>query len=292
MIRPGSFDRFRTRATARVFARALAAAGLLVLVEPHVTPLRGGARVAAASATPARDAGVQAKIAAVASATSEEQLASTLAALRAVTAPDYSGLVPQLALFLLDARDERAGMTPALIVSRLGVTRGQILRAVEPYLDAPDAKLRAQLDNLLGAVELADVRAFVVERGGAPPSDGLVRHLYARSPVEAIGVLAPVAAANEPEPRATSPDVTLVETTRATLAAGRASNADVTRAAAALDALSRDPDWRLRAYAAAVLRATPALSRDPDDGALRRLEDDAQRSVRAVARGDRVPAGR
>lgn len=288
MMLRGEPERRSARAASSIFVRALVTAGLLVLAEPHATPLRGGAMVAAASTSPARDERVQAKIGAVASATSEQQLASALAALRAGVAPDFSDLVPQLALFLLDARDERAGMTPALIVDRLGITRGQILRAVEPHLDAPDAKLRAQLENLLGAVELADVRVLVVERGGAPPSDGLVRHLYERSPVEAIAVLAPVAAANAAGGRTTSPQVTLIEAARVALASGRASDVHTARAAAALDVLSRDPDWRLRAYAAAVLRATPAL-RQPDGNALRRLEDDVQSPVRAVAR-DRHPA--
>lgn len=288
MMRRGPSERGGARAASSILIRALATAAMLVLAEPHATPVRGGAMVAAASTSPARDERVQTKIASVASATSEQQLAGALAALRAVVAPDFSDLVPQLAVFLLDARDERAGMTPALIVDRLGVTRGQILRAVEPYLDTPDARLRAQLENLLGAVELADVRALVVERGGAPPSDGLVRHLYERSPVEAIAVLAPAAAANEPERRTTSPAVTLVEAARVALASGRASDADTARAAAALDALSRDPDWRLRAYAAAVLRSTPAL-REPDGSALGRLEDDALSPVRAVAR-DQHPA--
>lgn len=273
----------RALAAAGAVARLLAVAGLLVLAEPPLTLTRDAAIAVAAAASPARDERVQARIAAVASATDDEQVASTLAALGAVVADDFSDLVPQLALFLLDAHDERAGMTPALIVSRLGVTRGQILRAVEPHLDTPDARLRAQLENLLGAVELADVRAFVVERGGAPPSDGLVRYLYARSPADAITALAPVAEASAAE-RATPPQVAHVEGVRAALAAGRASDADTARAATALDALSRAPDWRLRAYAAAVLRATPALSGTADAATLRRLEEDATPRVRAVAR--------
>lgn len=266
-------------AAARVLARLLVAVGSLVLAEPSVTPARGAAIAVAADTSPARDARVQARIAAVTSATSEEQLAGALAALRAVVADDFSDLVPQLALFLIDARDERAGMTPALIVSRLGVTRGQILRAVEPYLDTPDARLRAQLENLLGEVELDDVRAFVAASGPDAPSPALVRYLYARSPVDALRVLG-AASVTGPLPA----PVIVVEELRGALAAGRASEADRARAAGALATLSRDSDWRLRAYVAAVLGAEPGLIRaaelaDPH------LETDAEPRVRAVARG-------
>jgi hypothetical protein len=128
------------------------------------------------------------------------QLDAALASLRASVAPDFADLVPQLALFLLDADGERAGMTPALIVSRLGVTRGQILRAVVPHLDTPEEKLRAQLENLLGAVELDDVRVYLTEQGGASPPDGLVRHLYARSPAGAVQVLRSASGAASAEP--------------------------------------------------------------------------------------------
>lgn len=58
--------------------------------------------------------------------------------------------MPQLALFLLAAQGERAGMTPAVIVQRLGISRVQIERAIAPYRDTASPALRAQLANLLG----------------------------------------------------------------------------------------------------------------------------------------------
>lgn len=280
----------RTRWTALVASLA----ALLLATEPHVAPssspsLHAIAHAAEGSA-PAlrRDPDSQAKIAAVARATSEVEAAAALAALRASASPDFADLVPQLALFLIDADGERAGMTPALIVSRLGITRGQILRAVAPHLDTPDAQLRAQLENLLGAVELEDVRVYLTERSATPPSDGLVRYLYGRSPADAVTLLAPAAGPGARTAAAGTGAslVADVETARAALAAGRASAEQTARAAATLDALSRDPDWRLRAYAAAVLRAAPRLSAGGAP-ALARLGDDPEPRVRAVATAPR-----
>ncbi len=280
----------------RWIALVASLAALLLAIEPSVAPSSSRTPSSAAIALAAevaasvlrRDADVQAKIAAVARATSEADAAAALAALRASVSPDVSDLVPQLALFLLDADGERAGMAPALIVSRLGITRAQILRAVAPHLDTPDAKVRAQLENLLGAVELEDVRAYLTERGAAPPSDGLVRYLYARSPADAVTLLAP---AGDPGARTSAAGkgaspMAEVEAARSALAAGRASAEQTARAAATLDALSRDPDWRLRAYAAAVLRADPGLSTGGAP-ALARLADDPEPRVRAVATAPR-----
>src|SRR5690606_11036902 len=68
-----------------------------------VTPRNAAIAYAAADATLVRDPELQAKIAAVAQATTAEQLDAALASLRASVAPDFADLVPQLALFLLDA---------------------------------------------------------------------------------------------------------------------------------------------------------------------------------------------
>lgn len=276
---------------ARRVAASLAAAplaALLLVAEPQVAPSRQSS-IAQATEAPVlqRDGEVQARIAGVARATNEAETAAALDALRASVSADFADLVPQLALFLLEADGERAGMTPALIVSRLGITRAQILRAVAPHLDTPDAKLRAQLENLLGAVELEDVRVFLVERGATPPADGLVRYLYARSAADAVVLLRDPARAGAQRPTA----VVEVEEARAALAAGRSTDDQRARAASVLGGLARDPDWRLRAYAAAVLRDAAALAL-PDGAALERLTADREPRVRAVARAGSVAAGR
>lgn len=257
---------------------AFAVAGALVLAEPHAASPRGGA-FAIGTATAAeltRDAALQAKIAAVASAATDEQRTAALVALRSASSPDFADLVPQLALFLLDADGERAGMTPALIVSRLGISRGQILRAVEPHLDTADPALRAQLENLLGAVELDDVRALLREQR-TPPSPELVRYVFARAPADAVAVF------GDPSGDGARGRIATVEQTRAALAAGRAGESDRARAARALDELARDPAWPLRAYAAQILRTQPDLAA-ADGATLARLAGDAEPRVQSIAR--------
>ncbi|HEY8515925.1 MAG TPA: hypothetical protein VIS07_10475 [Candidatus Binatia bacterium] len=245
-----------------------------------------------------RDAALQARIAAVAQARSEEQLATALAELGAA---DRTKLVPQLALFLLEAEGERAGMAPAVIVSRLGISDGEILRAVEPQLDAADPALRAQLENLLDAVALDEMRALLAERD-APTSVGLVRYLYRRAPREAVDVvrardasLATTSSARNGDANDAHDDgaqddamLAVVEEARRALAAGTLDDATRAQASNALETLSRARDWRLRAYAAAIVAEQPQLTDDAAE--LRsRLAADHDARVRAVV-GDAARA--
>ncbi|MEW6268855.1 MAG: hypothetical protein AB1689_06105 [Thermodesulfobacteriota bacterium] len=255
---------------------------------PHLATILAGALTAVLLAAPAPaaevvpDGELQAGIAAVARARDEQQLAVALENLRGASEPGFSDLVPQLALFLLEAKGERAGMTPALIVSRLGISQQQILRGVEPHLDTDDPALRAQLENLLGALELDELGALLAQRD-APATDGLVRYLYQRSPARAVEVLAQGEAGRGAGAAPSTGTLAVVEQARAALAAGTASDQERARAADALEALARDPDWRLRAYAAAVAAEEPRLA--ADGGALvGRLASDPERRVRAVAR--------
>jgi hypothetical protein len=110
-----------------------------------------GAAVAVAAEALAPRADVQAAIGRVARAADEEELERALVDLRRLCAPDHSDLVPQLAIFLLSARGERAGMAPAIIVDRLDISHDEIVRAVTPHLATSNDALRAQLENLLGA---------------------------------------------------------------------------------------------------------------------------------------------
>jgi hypothetical protein len=201
---------------------------------------------------------------------------------RRASAPDHADLVPQLALFLLAARGEREGMAPALIVDRLDVSPRQILRAVEPHLDTPDAALREQLEDLLGAVGFDEIGALLDERR-APPSAGLARYMFERAPAEAVMLLEARAGRSGGAATAAGATVRVVEKARAALAGGSLGDDERARAAAALAELARHPDWWLRAYAAAALADGPALA--ADDGALRdRLANDPDLRVRAAGR--------
>lgn len=96
---------------------------------------------------------IQDAIRRVARAGDEASLEAALSELRKISSPDFSDLVPQLALFLLVADGEREGMTPAVIVQRLGISKTQLARAIAPHRGTSNPALRAQLENLLGEDE-------------------------------------------------------------------------------------------------------------------------------------------
>ena len=131
-------------------AAFLVACLLIAPVAPHGLASGGEAPATTANAEVVPNAEIQDGIRRVARADDEAELASALDRLRRSSAPDFSDLVPQLALFLLTADGEREGMTPAVIVSRLGVTHDQIEHAVAPHLGTASPALRAQLENLRG----------------------------------------------------------------------------------------------------------------------------------------------
>ena len=132
-------------------SRVRARAAALALVILAAVGGLAGSSAAATELTP--DPALQDAIRAVARAADEAALERALDDVRARSAPDHSDLVPQLALFLQRAEGEREGMTAAVIVDRLDISRDEIERAIAPYRDVDDPALRAQLENLLGAEE-------------------------------------------------------------------------------------------------------------------------------------------
>ena len=136
--------------------RAVAIAGFVALSAfPVLAGPRGLAHGAEPPAPPLRSElapspALQDAIRRVARAEDEASLEAALTELRALSAPDFSDLLPQLALFLLVADGEREGMTPAVIVQRLGITRAQVERAVAPHRGSSDPALRAEIEDLLG----------------------------------------------------------------------------------------------------------------------------------------------
>ncbi|HZR79539.1 MAG TPA: hypothetical protein VFD92_00465 [Candidatus Binatia bacterium] len=283
--------RRRATLTLRANARRLAAVRLLAaLAAAPLAPWTAAVPAAWASEL-APDAVLQARIARVARAASEDDVAAALDELRRSSAPDFSDLVPQLAVFLVSARGEREGMAPAVVVSRLGISRAQILRGVAPYLDTSDDRLRRQLANLLGAVDegpdgtvdFGEYRAYLAERGGSAPT-ALVEHLFERSPAKAARILAETSGSDASARAAALAQVDAVESARAALGSRRAGgSADASdRAAAGVDALAGRPEWWARAYAAALVRADRrAAARDVRD----RLANDPDDRVRAVLGG-------
>jgi hypothetical protein len=130
-----------------VFA-ALAALQRATLARAQPTP---------GSATIPTDAALQSEIARVAAATTDAELQTSLARLRATAGPDFGALIPQLVVFLVNATDVRTAMIPGVIIDRLQISPAQIRKALAPYRDTTDARLKPQIDNLLQGA------------GGAPP---------------------------------------------------------------------------------------------------------------------------
>lgn len=230
----------------------------------------------------------------VARAQGKGDLAVALADLRRLSAPDFSDLVPQLAIFLLSASGDREGMAPAVIAQRLGITRQQILRGVEPHLGVSDPALRPQLENLLGevdrgpggGVDFSEYRIFLGEKDHAP-SSALVRYLFKRSPNDAVTVLAGVEKSGGAAGGAVPAEVSIVEARRSELAAtGRLSEEARADATVALEALAQSPDWWLRCYAAAIARAEPRLAGASAASTRERLARDPDARVRAVVEGE------
>jgi hypothetical protein len=264
---------------------------IALLVDAQVLAPRTGGEAIAATGEIVADAELQAGIARVARAEGAEDVAAALDALRRLSAPDFSDLVPQLAIFLLGADGEREGMAPAVVVDRLGISRAQILRAVEPHLGISDGALRAQLENLLGAVDggpagsvdFGEYRALIAERRASPPA-ALVAYMFERSPADAATTLGEVYASGAAR-SAASAQVSLVEGARGALArTGSLPVATRAQVASTLEALARHPDWWVRCYAAAVLRENARLA-DLGGAAVReRLANDPDERVRNALR--------
>lgn len=249
----------------------------------------GGGRGAAAEPTPPAsitpDARIQAALERVAQARTEQEFAAATRDLPAFG--DYSNLVPQLVVYTLQQRDTRAAMIPAAIRARMGITDGQLVEALLPYLDTPDRQQRAQIDNWLAGIDrkgekrdYAVYRAVIVVHRADPPL-GLVRYMYTTEPDAALTALADVYAT--PEERGAlavtrAPIVRAIDAQRA----GRLDAEQLAAARQALPALCASAAWWVRLYAAAVLVQMPMLRTPQLVDALR---DDANPLVREMMRG-------
>jgi len=96
------------------------------------------------------DGARQEAIAAVARAEDTAAFDAALEPLRPEAHDDFALLIPQLVYTLMHARDDREAMVAGVIVDRLGITPAQLRRALEPYRQSSDPRVRAQVRNLLG----------------------------------------------------------------------------------------------------------------------------------------------
>jgi len=107
-------------------------------------------RIGLAAETIEPNPALQAQIAQAAAARNAAELDTALAALKAGGGPHYAALIPQLVYALMHATDEPAAMIPGVIIDRLGISKEQLRTALAPYRTTSDARLKRQIDNLLG----------------------------------------------------------------------------------------------------------------------------------------------
>jgi hypothetical protein len=124
---------------------------LLLLGTAAVLRAAAGAHAAATppGGTITPNPSLQNEIARAAAADSEAELHASLAKLRAAGGPEFGDLIPQLVLYLMDAKDVRQAMIAGVIIDRLKISPAQIERALRPYRTTNDPRLRREIDNLL-----------------------------------------------------------------------------------------------------------------------------------------------
>jgi len=271
--------------TSALFALALALAFAAVGL--------GTAAALSAAPTPALpqqaiapDASMQTAIQRAAAAQTEAEFSDAARALAELAGAQHNTIVPQLVYFAMQQHDTRPAMVPAALRARLAISDTEMIEALIPYLDTPDATLRAQLYNWLGAADAPhggapdfDVyRPILAARRDAPPR-GLIRYLYETDPDGAVHVL--IDSIEDARARTTWTQAQAPIT--AAWVSERSAHPDAALIAAARPAvitLAASEVWWLRLYAAASLRAMPAL-RTPDLAA--QLRSDPDPLVRAFA---------
>jgi len=268
-----------------------------------ITPMRLGQFVLAALITlasfqisagggpPAADLRADPKIqalieqAVVAIVRGDEDLSGQLDELRKPGSGERVGLLLQLALYLEKAGGTERSMAGALILHHLSFTPEEKLQAVIPHLDTVGPGLRRVFTELLGTIDRRDggepdfrfYETRILKEKDAPPS-ALIGYLYEVSPDAALACMERIYDGS-PNQRNAAADVTdglqKILAVRETGAFWSAQ--DRARIQTALEALSLDPAWWRRVYAAAVLSRNPDLA---TPGMMKRLRSDSNPLVR------------
>lgn len=239
------------------------------------------------------DATVQAAIAEFMNPANEEAQKAALASLRENGGQQFRELIPQLVYYSWKAESTRDGMALGVIVERLRIREGAMLRAIVPLLETGDVGLRKELAGILVAYEkhsadappsFTSYRPFLAEpmvKGEEPPP-GLVRHLYETDAGTAMLLLMRI---ERPERSELRGILWAEHEVRDTLWKQRFGFLWKDRvepeAAEQLDMLSLHPRWWARLYAAQIMRDHAAF-REP--GAIERLAHDSHPLVKAAAR--------
>jgi len=238
------------------------------------------------------DAEMQAAIAAFIHSTDEAAQKSALADLRAGAGPQFRELIPQALYYSWKAKSTQEGMALGVLIDRLNIREGAMLRGLVPLLETSDEELRRELAGTLAEYEkhtpdappsFSGYRQFLappIEAGEEPPP-GLVRHLYETDAGTAMLLIMRIERPDRAELRGL---LWAEHEVRDTLWKQRfgflGPDQIEPEAAEQLDMLSLHPRWWARLYAAQILREYPGF-REP--GAVERLANDAHPLVKAAA---------
>jgi hypothetical protein len=214
---------------------------------------------------------------------------------RASADTNPTAVIQQIALFAHQPDDPRAPLAAGSMIRELAFSNAQMCRALIPLLDSDEPDLRAHAGNLLAAYEDAsadrppnfavyrDIIATAV-RENQPVSAGLVRHMYATDPGQALCTM--VRASGIREPDRLRPILWAEHAVADTLWQQRHGFIERTEvlppAAQALGNLANHEQWWARLYVAAIVQQYPSL-RQADTQ--ERLREDAHPLVAKFARG-------
>ena len=193
-------------------------------------------------------------------------------------------LLLQLAIYLKGSGSTEESMGGAVLLHGLDFSAEEKLQAVLPHLGTDDPELRRVFTELLGTIDrpgegepdFGPYEARIRRDEGEPPAE-LIRYMYEVSPDAALGAMTRLYGRGAAPAREIQEVQDLVARREASL---RWSDEDRSAAQRSLERLVRNPDWWVRAYAAALLAHDAALRTEELTAP---LVDDRSAVVRGLA---------
>lgn len=261
----------------------------LIMLAPFQISADGGPPAAGLRSDPKIQALIEQAVVAI--VRGDEDRSGRLDALREPGAGDRGSVLLQLALYLEKADGTERSMAGALILHHIAFTPDEKLQAIIPHLDTAGPGLRRVFTELLGTIDRRDggepdfrfYETRILKEKDAPPS-ALIGYLYEVSPDAALASMERIYGGS-PAQRDAAADVREgLQKTLAVRATGASWSAqDRARIQTTLEALSLDPAWWRRLYAAAILSRNPDLA---TAGLMKRLRSDSNPLVRDTVSPD------
>lgn len=217
---------------------------------------------------------------------SEGDIEAALGLLDREASRDRREFLLQLSLFLKSASGTEEAMGGAAILNRLSFSRDEKIDALLPHLRDAEPALKHVFDELLSTIDRpnggqADFHYYesVIQSKGIGPCSGLILYMYETSPGDALLTMLDlrVKAVSERQAVLSSKqgidDFVQVPQRQALSDRGEA------KARLSLEMLSRNQDWCVRLYAAAIFGRFPALG---SADLAKRLTTDPSELVRSI----------